>query len=78
MKLIDVDELIPNGVFYINANDPLISLDELLNRITNAPTIDAEPVVRCKDCVHRMVWHSCQGKRKNDFCSYGERNSTDA
>lgn len=30
-------------------------------------------VVRCEECVHRPVWHSCQGKRKDDFCSYGEK-----
>ena len=58
MRLIDADSLLPNRVFYVNTNDPLTSLDELLNRITNAPTIDAEQVVRCKDCKH---WHEETG-----------------
>ena len=73
MRLIDADALFPNGVFFVNGNDPMTSLDELLNRICNAPTIDAVEVVRCKDCEHRTVWRSCQGKREDDFCSYGER-----
>lgn len=46
--------------------------------------IDAVPVVRCKDCVHKhavscesIVVCSCLGKtiqmKPSDFCSYGER-----
>lgn len=48
--------------------------------INNAPTVDAEPVVRCKDCKY---WDNgrCEGIRNglireytypNDYCSYGE------
>lgn len=40
-------------------------------------TIDAVEVVRCKECIHRPVWRSCQGKREDDFCSYGERSDND-
>ena len=55
------------------------------NAIDNAPTIDAVPVVRCRDCKHRgtddCIFH-IKGepadeelllKLDNDFCSYGER-----
>ena len=57
----------------------------LVSDIKNAPTVDAVPVVRCKDCKH---WHKdtvfCgympygeASERVNwyadDFCSYGER-----
>lgn len=48
------------------------------------PTVDAVPVVRCKDCKHclidnkrgdglcmRIVYR--ERKRLDDFCSYGER-----
>ena len=60
------------------------------NMVDNAPTIDAVPVVRCKDCKH---WHKdtvfCgymsydeASERVNwyadDFCSYGERKDGDA
>ena len=55
------------------------------NAIDNAPTIDAVPVVRCKDCKFGD-WDSepndamvCMRTKDgfwrsgNDFCSYGER-----
>ena len=55
------------------------------NAIDNAPTVDAVPVVRCRECKHRgtddCIFH-IKGepadeelllKLDNDFCSYGER-----
>lgn len=55
--------------------------------IEKAPTIDAVPVVRCKDCKHRRddedyaCGHYCVRRPHNggylceddDYCSYGER-----
>lgn len=50
--------------------------------INNAPTIDAVPVVRCKDCMFRcepiefgeLYCPILNGSMNNDdFCSYGER-----
>ena len=54
--------------------------------IADTPTVDAVPVVRCKDCkhydmgvclkiysdgnVHSAAW---QKRKPDDFCSYGER-----
>ena len=49
--------------------------------IDNAPTVDAVPVVRCKDCKH-LIFSDCYGEcgaarigivSPYDFCSYGER-----
>lgn len=74
----------------------LIDADELMEKyhktpvwdswveINNAPTIDAVPVVRCKDCVMyqssgksglNLGWCPvCSFVRwGDDFCSYGER-----
>lgn len=76
----------------------LIDADELMEKyhktpvwdswveINNAPTIDAVPVVRCKDCKHSFERSErkpfgCYLHGKNgitlhdgdDFCSYGER-----
>ena len=59
----------------------------LIELIEKAPTIDAVPVVRCRDCVnclidnterkyHLCMRHSSVFPRKvdlMDFCSYGER-----
>lgn len=83
-RLIDADALFPNGVFYVNEKDPMKSLDELLNRINNAPVVDAVPVVRCRDCKHfsdGMAVGICKRIAAkpiipipyNHFCSYGER-----
>ena len=52
--------------------------------ISNAPTINAVPVVRCRECKYRkyddifgMIWcnlDSCTKRVKPyDFCSHGER-----
>ena len=60
----------------------------LLNIINDAPTIDAVPVVRCRECKHwsryKGRWENhcageCErhnmegGTYENDFCSYGQR-----
>lgn len=57
------------------------------NIISNAPTIDAEPVVRCKDCRycdpenkhcdHPMGTLAPFARKEDDFCSYGERKGGD-
>lgn len=55
--------------------------------LSEAPTIDAVPVVRCKDCKHRkylrgatadaytcsLGWGLSGIVAEKDFCSYGER-----
>ena len=60
---------------------------EIVNAIYNAPTVDAVPVVRCKDCIHRrttgrppfVVFVCSHNKglgdnvKDDDFCSYGEK-----
>lgn len=54
--------------------------------LDNCPTVDAVPVVRCKDCKHYVSIYGhrfcdtfCNAEEEpyetnpNDFCSYGER-----
>lgn len=60
MRLIDADALIPMmkyattdseiGVFPIK-----IGFNAIIEVINNAPTIDAEPVIRCVDCKHNVA-----------------------
>lgn len=59
--------------------------------LDDAPTVDAVPVVRCKDCRHWsgrkynvhingfLPWcrFSALQREANDFCSYGERKDGD-
>lgn len=53
---------------------------EMLDIINEQPTLDYEPVVRCKDCKHRNKEYSetfCEvlGRLTNDnfYCSYGAK-----
>lgn len=71
MRLIDADAL-PTDAFL---NTKMV----LQTDIDNAPTIDAEPIVRCKDCEY---WRNDDCKNdnhgycpisENDFCSRGVR-----
>ena len=54
----------------------------LTETIDNAPTVDAEPVVHCKDCIFRdkfgycvapMGEVGCARVDDDDFCSCGSR-----
>ena len=46
--------------------------------IDKAPTIDAVPVVRCRDCKYFKTW-LCQNEDNSDnwFCADGERKDGD-
>ena len=94
MRLIDADRL--NKPIYAeedNITGSGMSYDEICgyndgidiawNKIDQAPTIDAVPVVRCKDCIRRYDTDECpicfliEGKyyeytNGNGFCDRGE------
>ena len=95
MRLIDADRL--NKPIYAeedNITGSGMSYDEICgyndgidiawNKIDQALTIDAVPVVRCKDCIRRYDTDECpmcfliEGKyyeytNENGFCDRGER-----
>ena len=95
MRLIDADRL--NKPIYAeedNITGSGMSYDEICgyndgidiawNKIAQAPTIDAVPVVRCEDCIRRYDTDECpmcfliEGKyyehtNENGFCDRGER-----
>ena len=73
MRLIDGDAL--ENQFGVSDED-FLALDE----IRHAPTVDAEVVVRCKDCKYNVGTKKCLNPdsffavpKDDDFCSYGER-----
>ena len=79
MRLIDGDAL----MYEANSDGAYGYVDA--KQISDAPTIDAVEVVRCRDCVGRAFWEKDHNdvpvcllsglyvKSENDFCSYGER-----
>ena len=82
MRLIDADEAIINFGFEWDDISP--TRDEFVAFLKKQPTIDAVPVVRCKDCIRRYDTDECpmcfliKGKyyeytNGNGFCDRGER-----
>ena len=87
MRLIDADRL--SEAIHENVSalyeDAVCAKEDCLTEVYAAPTVDAVPVVRCRECKHRgtddCIFH-IKGepadeelllKLDNDFCSYGER-----
>ena len=81
-RLIDADEAIINFGFEWDDISP--TRDEFVAFLKRQPTIDAVPVVRCKDCIKRYDTDECpmcfliEGKyyeytNGNGFCDRGER-----
>ena len=92
VRLIDADTLrqdwLENG-----QNEYVYDTNAVLYSIDAQPTIDAVPVVRCKDCTYRVEYFDsgkyvctrwqcmCCGRadyvKPDDFCSYGKRKDGD-
>ena len=77
MRLIDVDAFLEKMKRTSRYFDVKFDIEEM-------PTIDAAPVVRCKDCIRRYDTDECpmcfliEGKyyeytNENGFCDRGER-----
>ena len=83
MRIIDADALgVGRCSLYILPAAYCEGWNGLLELIEKAPTIDAVPVVRCKDCArcvtHKGVpicnkWRTFPEVELDGFCSYGER-----
>ena len=84
MRLIDADALkTRKSINSANFN----TIETIQEWIDNVPTIDAVPVVRCRDCKHRTYCYSevhITNKRQTidthkdiSYCSYGERRDDD-
>lgn len=81
MRLIDADALLQMPWVLPKHMTREIALVCFDNIIKEQPTIEAEPVVRCKDCKFFKFGDYCfhDGKmehskaREDDYCSYGRR-----
>jgi hypothetical protein len=91
MRLIDAGALTEQMHNHYEVRNPKqnATMDECCMMVFNAPTIDAVPVVRCKDCKHwnkdalacdTLPWVDSSEHANwyaDDFCSYGERKDGD-
>ena len=84
MRLIDADDLIKELKQIVNTEQIFKSFttwgnayEDCMTMLDEAPTVDAVPVVRCKECQEMIEkgWCSLHGTPMNinDFCSYGEK-----
>ena len=84
MRLIDADVLISE--FRKEMDKSIFEGRSVREVIDDTPTVDAVPVVRCKDCVYRVIMrdplrkpmdcYGCKVMHYNEddwFCSFGER-----
>ena len=89
MRLIDADALMEKQY---NASPikalQFVDMVVAVGDIDEAPTVDAGPVVRCRDCVYwqdnnggypheECRWGKDETPDADDFCSYGERKDGD-
>ena len=85
MRLIDADGLRRRIVaFCTGCSTTYLIVENIVMMINQADTVDAVPIVRCKDCVYaqsaeinnkgyRICPASGMEITDDDFCSYGER-----
>lgn len=82
MKLIDTGAVkLPEGFFEKVDNVP-----KFYDWLNSLPTIDAVPVIRCKECVHYKghwyceTWNNSPGfpaVKEDGFCNMAERRTDD-
>ena len=55
-RLIDADKLLQQIKFDydLDYGETLIDPRDFADAVCNSPTVDAVPVVRCRDCIHRQ------------------------
>ena len=90
MRLIDSDEFeaaLENTEYDISsAYEPDGYSHRLICKVLEeTPTVDAVPVIRCRECKHMRrdnvgifckVWNGYNGCGVDGFCSYGEKRET--
>lgn len=74
MRLIDADELINIIIYvseeYVNRPDVIEIKGLMIEMLNESPTVDAVPVVRCKDCIYFEAKNSL---KTQGICMCGEK-----
>lgn len=83
VRLIDADELgVGRCSMDVLPADYCAGWNGLIGLLEKAPTVDAVPVVRCRDCAH-LYGSICAAcgllpRKPDEFCSRGERKEADS
>ena len=80
MRLIDAEQIGLTDMEIIMCDGSYKKvLEMLIDKIDNAPTIDAVPVVRCKDCEYWDELYCCDLLTQDEmgFCKWGKRREND-
>ena len=82
MSLINREALLSYADLWASCGE-YYTAEDVIMMIKTAPTIDAVPVVRCRECKHcdpenyhcdhPMSTAAPLSRKPDDFCSYGER-----
>ena len=81
MSLINREALLSYADLWASCGEHYTAEDVIM-MIKTAPTVDAVPVVRCKDCARCVPykgvpicnkWRTFPEVESDDFCSYGEK-----
>ena len=85
MSLINREALLSYADLWASCGE-YYTAEDVIMMIKTAPTVDAVPVVRCKDCVNGTVFVNKQRaeyvdcvlddysvRKPTDYCSYGKR-----
>lgn len=87
MRPIDADELLDWSEIIPLTDDGGIDINDFEEKLKTMPTIDAVPVIRCKDCKHYYALNEVRGncseynfveKIPIDYCSWAERKDNGA
>lgn len=85
MKLIDADKWLADirkVAESIEYPMDYVHMSQIVSNVENAPSVDAVPVIRCKDCEEmfigargdRLCWlMECQEVGEEDFCCWATR-----
>lgn len=80
MRLIDAHKLLDD----IETNKDTVDIVDIVESIITSPTVDAVPVIRCKDCLYWQdnnggyphedcKWRADETPDPDDYCSGAER-----
>lgn len=74
MRLIDADAVEKITWEDPHYHDPLNVLTEVREKVRALPTVDAVPVIRCKDCIKKELCSIFRdAKQEHGFCAWAER-----